>query len=138
MASDFRLDSSALDRALRISPEAANRGAAIALGDIKNDWVADSVDIAPLDSANLRRQIVGEVFDPGASGRIEVHANATRGGNARFNYAYYIHEQDAGGRGLLTTGTEKKFLDKPLEDNQSKYQQWLEDEVKTALRRAGW
>lgn len=135
MAGDFTIDTSALDRALQISPQAANKGAAIALTDIKNDWVADSVDVAPIDSSNLRRQITGEVFDPGASGRVEVHANATRGGSKRFNYAYYIHENDAGGRSV---NGEKKFIDKPAEDNIAKWSQWLEDEVARELRRAGW
>lgn len=133
MASEFTIDTSVLDRALQLSPQAANKGAAIALTDIKNDWVADSIDIAPIDTANLRRQIVGEVFDPGASGRVEVLANATRGG---FNYAYYIHEQDAGGRSLLQG--EKKFLDKPAEANIDKWTEWLEEEVKRELRRVGF
>lgn len=132
MASEFTLDTSALDRALQISPLAANKGAATALKDIKNDWVADSVDIAPLDKRNLRDQINGKVFDPGTSGRIEVAVPAIRGG---FNYAYYIHEHDAGGKAV---NGEKKFLDKAYEDNEAKYQQWLEDEIEAELRRAGW
>lgn len=130
MASDFNLDTSALKQALAKSPQAANKGAAIALTDIKNDWVADSVDIAPIDTANLRRQIVGEVFDPGASGRVEVLANATRGG---FNYAYYIHED----KGLAVSG-EKKFLDMPAEENVDKWTEWLEQEVANELKKAGW
>lgn len=130
MALSHMLDTSALDRALRLSPAAAAKGAATALADIKDDWVADSVDISPLKAGALRQNIVGQVFDPGASGRVEVHANAKRSG---FNYAYYIHE----GAGLAVSG-EKKFLDVPLEENIDKYRQWLEDELEAELRRAGW
>lgn len=133
MASDFTLDTSALKQALTKSPQAANKGAATALTDIKNDWVADSVDIAPIDSSNLRKQINGEVFNPGASGRVEVHANATRGGSSRFNYAYYIHED----KGLAVSG-EKKFLDMPAEENVDKWTEWLEQEVANELKKVGW
>lgn len=132
MAGDFTIDTSALDRALRLSPEAAGRGAKTALTDIKNDWQADSVDIAPIDTSNLRKQIKAEVFNPGTNGRVEIHANATRG-NKRFNYAYYIHED----KGTVTNG-EKKFLDTPAEENIDKWTQWLEDEVAKELKKAGW
>lgn len=129
---DFTLDTAQLDRALRLSPAAAGRGAATALKDIKNDWVAEAIDAAPVDTANLRRQIAGEVINPGTSGLIEVHANATRG-QSRFNYAYYIHE-DAG----RAVSGEKKFLDKPAEANEAKWQRWLEEELEKELRRAGF
>lgn len=132
MANEFTLDRSALDRALRQSPQAANRGAATALKDIKNDWVADAVDVAPIKTGNLRRQINGEVINPGASGRIEVAVPAVRGG---FNYAYYIHEEDAGGKQV---NGEKKFLEKPAEAKLDEWQQWLEEEVARELRRVGW
>lgn len=133
MASDFTIDTSALDRALLLSPEAAGKGAATALKDIKNDWQAESVDAAPIDTSNLRQQIKAEVFEPGASGRVEIYANAKRNG---FNYAYYIHEENAGGRAILSG--EKKFLDKPAEESIDKWTKWLEDEVKAELRKAGW
>lgn len=136
MAQEFHIDRTALDRALRQSPKAVNKGAAVALGDIKRDWVRESRDIAPLDSANLRRQIQSEVFEPGANGYIEIRANATQSG--RFNYGYYIHEMDAGGSSLLTAGAEKKFLDVSAETRIGDWTQWLEEEVEKALRSEGW
>jgi len=139
MASEFRIDMRQFDAAMQRSPGAVNAGARIALGDIKNDWVAKSRDIAPLDTSNLRRQITAAVFNPGASGYIEIEGNATQGGGTgRFNYGYWIHEENAGGRSLLTPGTEKKFLDKPAESEIDKWAEWLEAEVKSELRKAGW
>lgn len=136
MAADFTIDRTQLDNALARSPEATNRGAATALGDIKRDWVRASRDIAPLDSSNLRRQIESEVFEPGANGYIETRANAENIGH--FNYGYYIHEMDAGGRNLLTMGTEKKFLDVSAEDSIVEWARWLEEEVQRELNALGW
>lgn len=130
MAGDFTLDTKVLDQALKKSPQAASKGAATALKEIKDDWQADSVDIAPLKAGSLRIGINGEVVNPGASGRVEIHANATRSG---FNYAYYIHE-DAG----KAVSGEKKFLDKPAEENIDKWTEWLEQEVARELRKVGW
>lgn len=117
-------------RMLRQTPDAISDGAKTALTDIKNDWKAEAVDSAPIDTGNLRRQIDAKVFNPGTDGHIEIQANAMRG---KFNYAYYIHE----GPGHAVSG-EKKFLDKPAQDNTDKWLQWLEDEVKAELRGKGW
>lgn len=140
MAADFRIDMRQFDAAMHRSPAAVNAGARIALGDIKNDWVAKARDIAPIDTSNLRRQITAAVFDPGASGYIEIEGNATQGGvgGNRFNYGYWIHEQNAGGYSLRTPGTEKKFLDKSAEAQIGDWAKWLEEEVKSELRKAGW
>lgn len=136
---EFSLDMSKFTRAMKRSPEAVGRGAAIALGDIKNDWVRESRDLAPLDKSHLRKQIRGDVVNPGISGMVEVHANAGQNvSGKRFNYAYYIHEQDAGGRTLRLAGAEKKFLDAALERRRSEYQRWLEEEIKAELKKQGW
>lgn len=135
---DFTLDISKLAKAIRQSPEAAGRGATRALGDIKDDWVRGARDIAPVDSTNLRKQIKGDASG-GLGGNVEIHANATQDtGGKRFNYAYYIHEQDAGGRSLKLAGAEKKFLDVALEKRKADYQRWLEHEIKAELKKAGW
>lgn len=136
---EFRIDMRQFNAAMRRSPDAVNKGAKTALTDIKNDWLAKSRDVAPLDTTNLRRQITAKVVDPGARGYVEIEGNATQDtGGARFNYGWWIHEENAGGDSLRTPGTEKKFLDKPAEDQNDKWAQWLEDEVKAELRRAGW
>ena len=131
---EFKLDMRQLERALKKSPQSVDKGADLALTDIKNDWLRDSRDIVPKDSHNLQKQIHGNVLDSGADGYIEVKANAVReGGGKRFNYGYYIHED----KGRAVTG-EKKFLDKPAEENIDKWESWLAEEITAELKKAGW
>lgn len=141
MAAEFELDISKLLEAMRKSPEAAERGAKQALGDIKDDWVREARDIAPIapNGGNLRKQIHGNVKGIGNEGLVEIEANATQDtGGKRFNYAYYIHEHDAGGKQLRTPGTVKKFLDESGEKRKGEWQKWLEEEIKDALEKEGW
>ncbi|MEY8188649.1 hypothetical protein AB4X15_03100 [Peribacillus simplex] len=133
MAKDFELDLGPLRKLIAKSPDAAGRGAKQAMDDIKDDWVRGARDIAPLDTGNLRRQITGEVEGNGPNTKVIVTANAAQKG---FNYGYYIHEFDAGGRKLRTPGTVKKFLDESADE--AKWQQWLEEEIADELKKAGW
>lgn len=129
---EFNLDLSQLTQSLNQSPNAVGRALLNGLTDVKNDWKAESVDIAPIAEklgGTLRRSIDAEVFTDGDSTGVEIMANATRGPR-NFNYAYYIHE----GNGNAVTG-EKKFLDKPAQQNQDKWRQWLEKELEEELRR---
>lgn len=136
---EFTLDISKFMRALEQSPEAAARGAILALGDIKDDWVRGAVDIAPLDKTTLRQSIKGKTGGTGANSFVEVEANATQDtGGKRFNYAYYIHERDAGGKKLKLAGAEKKFLDVAMEKRKAEYQKWLEEDIAEELKKAGW
>lgn len=134
MGSEFYFESDLLAQALRKSVDATARGLKNGLTDVKNDWKAEAVDIAPIDTSNLRKQITAEVFMEGDSTGVEITANATRGAK-RFNYAYYIHEEDAGGKNV---NGEKKFLDKPAQQNQDKWTKMIEDEIQSELRKAGW
>lgn len=134
MGSEFYFESDALAQALRKSVDATGRGLKNGLTDVKNDWKAESVDIAPIDTSNLRKQITAEVFSEGNEAGVEITANATRGPK-RFNYAYYIHEEDAGGKSV---NGEKKFLDKPAQQSKEKWAKWIEDEIQSELRKAGW
>jgi len=134
MSAEFNFDLSQLERALKKSPDAVGTALLNGLTDVKNDWKAESVDAAPLDTSNLRRQITAEVFTEGNGSGVEISANATRG-SRRFNYAYYIHEENAGGKSV---NGEKKFLDKPAQENQQKWMEWIEGEIESELRRAGW
>lgn len=134
MAGEFYFESNGLAQAMERSIDATARGMLNGLTDVKNDWKAESVDAAPIDTSNLRQQIAAEVFTEGDSTGVEITANATRG-SRRFNYAYYIHEEDAGGANV---NGEKKFLDKPAQDNKEKWADWIEREIESELRRAGW
>lgn len=135
----FTLDLGKFMKAVQQSPQAAGRGAKLALGDIKDDWVRGAVDLAPIDSSNLRKQIEGKSGGVGLNKYVEVSANATQDtGGKRFNYAYYIHEHNAGGRTLKLAGAEKKFLDAAMEKRKSEYRRWLEEEIIAELKKAGW
>jgi hypothetical protein len=139
MARSFTLDLTPLINLIERSPELAARGAERAMDDIKDDWVREARDIAPLDTGNLRRQIHGDVEGSGLNSEVVVVANATaRSNRGNFNYAYYIHELDAGGKQLRTPGTEKQFLDNSAERNKRRYLEMIEDDIKDELRRGGW
>ena len=135
----FTLDLGKLTKAARQSPRAIGLGGRRAFDDIRDDWVRGAVDLAPIDSANLRRQISGKVGGLGDGAYVEVKANAIQDtGGKRFNYAYYIHEQNAGGRTLKISGAEKKFLDVALERRKAEYKRWLENEIMAELKKMGW
>lgn len=140
MADGFRIDSKAIERAIRKSPQLAGKALTRSMDEVKQDWVKESVDVAPMDpeptGGNLRRQIQGEREGSGMNSVVKVAGNATAGDG--FNYGLYIHEHDAGGRSLRQAGAEKKFLDKPAEDNKDKWRDWLEEDVKKAMKGAGW
>lgn len=136
---EFTLDIRKFKQAFTEAPGAAGRGAKRALGDIKDDWVRGAVDIAPVDKTTLRQAINGKTGGTGSDQFVEIQANATQDtGGKRFNYAYYIHEKDAGGRTLKLAGAEKKFLDVAMEKRQAEYQRWIEEEIMEELRKAGW
>ncbi|MDQ0154913.1 hypothetical protein [Robertmurraya andreesenii] len=130
-----------LVRLLEQSPELAAKGAERAMGDIKDDWVREARDVAPLDTGNLRRQISGEADTKGLESEVIVVGNATaRGGGGRFNYGYYIHEGHMAddGKKLRHPGTVEKFLEEPAEQNKDRYLRMIEDEIKYELQRGGW
>lgn len=138
MGLKFSLDLGPLKKAIAQSPEDFVHGAAEGLEAIKDEWVTEAVDIAPVDKGDLRRSIKGRVKNAGLDSNVTITANAVTRTKAakRFNYAYYIHEKDAGGRRLRTPGTEKKFLDKSFDEK--RFQKLLEDKIFGRLRGKGW
>lgn len=125
-----------LDVAAETIADAAKRG----MHDALDDWKREAVDVAPIDKGTLRRSIaVGEINGEGVNLTGEVVANAIeKSGGRRFNYAYYIHEKDAGGKKLRTPGTEKKFLDIPAEKHGDEWLRNIENEIADELKRKGW
>lgn len=150
MSKEFELDLRHLERAIRNSPEAAGKGAKQALDDIKDDWVREARDIAPIApdrpkraGGNLRKQINGELEGQALESSVIVTANATQKSKKTgktFNYAYYIHEghMAADGKSLQHPGTVEKFLDESAEKRQAEWQRMIEEDIRDALRREGW
>jgi hypothetical protein len=135
LAIEFEMDLTPLKRLIERSPEAAARGAKRGMHDALDDWVREARDIAPIDSGNLRKQIHAEPIEgSGLNLTGSVTANAVskwKGGP--FNYAYYIHEV----KERAVTG-EAKFLNKSAKENEQKWREWIEEEIRDELRKAGW
>ena len=128
----LRLDLGPLVRLLDRSADEVELGARQGLDDVKDEWVADAVDIAPLDKGALRTVIEGRV--EGLS--VSVTGNArTKDG---FNYGYYIHEghMAADGKKLRHPGTVEKFIDEAVDAN--KFEKMVEDAIVQRLKGAGW
>lgn len=139
MEISFDLDFGRFLKAIEESPEAVMDGAKRGMHDVLDDWQAEAIDIAPLDKGTLRRSITQQPLDV-SNGEIigEITANAIEvSKKGRFNYAYYIHEMDAGGKDLRHPGTEKKFLEVPAKRNEKKYAGLVEDQIAEELKRKG-
>jgi hypothetical protein len=133
MARDFEFDVSGLQHLMNQSPQAAAKGAKRGLHDSLDDWVLKSRDIAPIDKGTLRQGIKAEgVRGVGFNLKAEISSTAKE---LNFNYAYYIHEEDAGGKNV---SGEKQYLDKSGEDNRDQWKRWIEEEIRAELQREGW
>ena len=123
-------------RLMRQTPDAMADGLKLAMHDIKKDWHDEAHEIAPLDTGRLRSHIKAQV-DPASdlNAGVTIESNAM---NRGFNYAYYIHENDAGGKSLRTPGTVKKYLDRSADKRVDEWIEWIEDDVKRETRARGW
>jgi hypothetical protein len=133
MARDFEFDVSRLQHLMNQSPRAAAKGARRGLHDSLDDWVLQSRNIAPLDKGTLRQGIKAEGVRGRETNLVGEISSVAKERN--FNYAYYIHELDAGGKNV---GGEKKYLDKSGEENKDKWMRWIEEEIRAELQREGW
>lgn len=80
--------------------------------EITKEWKQASYKVTPLDTGNLRDSLATQVSGSTRQVRGTISGNAY---NKGFNYGYYIHERDAGGRKLRYPGTVKRFLAEPLD-----------------------
>ena len=131
----LNVDMDRLEFALKHTPDEVIREVAEAMDDIKDEWVTESVNVAPKDTGNLRRQIKGDVKARKNDTAITVTANAINDG---FNYGYYIHEVHVFGRTFQTPGAVEKFLEEPAEENKAKWEREIEDAIERALKSGGW
>lgn len=132
MAGEFTIDIRALQSALEQSVTATGEGLREGLNDVKNDWLTESEQIAPLKDGHLREALDGKV--EGLTLEVGVTASDLKSTSGKaFNYAAYIH--DYGGRAV--TG-EKKFLDVPAKTNQAEWERMMERSLENSLKKAGW
>lgn len=142
MVRDFELDLSRFTRALNDAADTIADGAKRGMHDVLDEWRVKAIDVAPLEKSTLRRsfgknEVSGEGLDITGEFTVNTTEKSKRTGK-RFNYAYYIHEKDAGGKKLRHPGTVKKFLDEPLKQNEGKWLKDIEDEIESELKRKGW
>lgn len=133
------LDFDKFMKSVELSKEAVMEGAKTGMHDALDRWQADAIDVAPLDKGTLRQSIKQEkvkIEDGEIVGGLSANAiEVSRSG--RFNYAYYIHEKDAGGKSLRHPGTVKKFLEDPLRRNENKYAGLVEKQIEAEIKRRG-
>lgn len=105
--------------------------------DSVDDLKRIAVDIAPIDSADLRRSGQAKVTEIG--GRIvgDVTFTAIDDG---FDYATWIHEGEynLGPLSAQAPGTDgysvgNKYLERPLRGESAKYLRWIAEEIKDAV-----
>lgn len=113
--------------------QAATNGVQDSVDDLKRI----AVDIAPIDSTDLRRSGQAEVTQ--TPGKIvgEVTFRAVENG---FNYGLWIHEGEynLGEQSQQAPGTDgypvgNKYLERPLRGESEKYVRWIAEEVRDAV-----
>lgn len=112
---------------------AVKRGVQDSMDDLKRI----AVDIAPIDSADLRRSGEANVVATPALVVGEVTFSAKNDG---FDYATWIHEADysLGPLSQQAPGTDgysvgNKYLERPLRGESEKYLRWIAEEIKDAV-----
>lgn len=123
----FSIDLSPLIRQYQQTPSAIAKGARSGMQDALNDWQAEARDDAPFEYGELKRQIEQELKGSGLNVEGIISNNVYNNG---FNYAYWQHNV-RGGQGL-------KYIDNVAERNQDKWLDWIKDEIKAELKKAGW
>ena len=132
MAGTFTFDTKALHKALAKSVEATGEGLRDGLNDVKNDWLTESEQIAPIQDGHLREALDGTVNDLSVEVGVK-GSDLKRTSGKDFNYAAYIHDYE----GRAVTG-EKKFLDVAAQTNQTDWERMLERSLENSLKKAGW
>ena len=116
---------------------AARNGVQDSVDDLKRI----AVDIAPIDSSDLRRSGHATVRQSPSEivGEVGFRAVDNSGGRA-FNYAVWIHEGEynLGPLSRQAQGTDgyevgNKYLERPLKGEANKYMRWIAEEVRGAV-----
>ena len=116
---------------------AAKNGVQDSVDDLKRI----AVDIAPIDSGDLRRSGHATVRENAASIVGEVSFSAVDDSSGRrFNYAIKMHEGEynLGPLSAAAPGTDgyevgNKYLERPLKGEANKYMRWIAEEIEDAV-----
>jgi hypothetical protein len=142
MARELDIDIRGLTRALETATGLVRTAARTSIEDIMDDWQRESVDLAPVDTAALRRSIHTRIKQgtTGASVTGTIHAKAVEAapGWGNFNYAYYIHEVKGDSFQGRISGTKGRFLDIPAEQHEQQWIRSIEQEISRKIREAGF
>jgi hypothetical protein len=117
------------------------QAAKLGVQDSVDDLKRIAVDIAPIDSSDLRRSGHATVTETSTNiiGEVSFSAVDTTGGQ-HFNYAIWIHEGEynLGPLSAAAPGTDgyeigNKYLERPLKGEAEKYVRWIAEEVEDAV-----
>jgi hypothetical protein len=117
------------------------QAAKLGVQDSVDDLKRIAVDIAPIDSSDLRRSGHANVTETPTNiiGEVSFSAIDTTGGQ-HFNYAIWIHEGEynLGPLSAAAPGTDgyevgNKYLERPLKGEAEKYVRWIAEEVEDAV-----
>jgi hypothetical protein len=109
--------------------------------DSVDDLKRIAVDIAPIDSADLRRSGHATVRQTATDVVGEVSFSAVDNSSGQhFNYAIWTHEGDynLGPLSAQAPGTDgytvgNKYLERPLKGEAEKYMRWIAEEIEDAV-----
>jgi hypothetical protein len=126
-----------MEAATRRVKQAARDGVQDSVDDLKRI----AVDIAPIDSADLRRSGHATVRQTPTETVGEVSFSAVDdSGGRRFNYAIWTHEGEynLGPQSAAAPGTDgyevgNKYLERPLKGEAEKYMRWIAEEIEGAV-----
>jgi hypothetical protein len=139
--SSFTFDGSDFLRGLRITNVEQRIAAKNGVHDAMDDLKRIAVDIAPIDSGDLRRSGHAKVTEHHDKIVGEVSFSAVDNSSGkRFNYAIWTHEADynLGPISRQSPGTDgytvgNKYLERPLRGEAEKYMRWIADEIRGAV-----
>lgn len=125
--SDFTIDLTPLIRQYEKTPAVIAEGAKSAMHDILDFWQAEARDRAPHKTGSLKREIEQILEGDGINLEAKMTNNVY---NNNFNYGYWQHNV-RGGTGL-------KYIDNVANENKEKWLSWIEQDIRSALKRSGW
>jgi len=112
--------------------KAAERGIELATEDL----LKKSTHLAPLDKGTLRKTAGRNIrhTETGVVGEVYFHvAEQDKNGNP-VDYALYTHELGERYKNPTTPGTQPKYLERPLKENEAQYKQMIAEEVRKGLK----